>query len=320
MQPALLSPVSRDYVLEPVSEATLRPALELLYHQLPQAERQIAIGQFQEQLAQGKVTGEFFFVARDGPRLDAVALAVPHQQATAFVFPPLIAGPTAAALAVPLLRTLTERLAQAGFSLGQCVRDVGDRRAGRWLVEAGFRELGRMVELEHTLAEIPDETSLWKWSPWQPGDRDRFVRTMEQTLVETLDCPELTGFRTGDELLETHAAAGDTGPEMWRLYSAETGGRREDIGLLLTTLDTSEKTLEVLYMGVVPSHRGRRLGRGLMNDALRQARDQGAVRVRLHASEANVYAMRTYEESGFVEVGASMLYLWTRGAPSAGQR
>ena len=94
----------------------------------------------------------------------------------------MIAGPTAAPLAVPLLRNLTERLAAAGFSLGQCVRDVGDRRAGRWLVEAGFREQGRMIELEHTLAEIPTETSTYPWMPWQPSDRDRFVRTMEQTL------------------------------------------------------------------------------------------------------------------------------------------
>ena len=311
MQPALLPAVSGPHEIEPVSQATLRPALELLYHQLPAEERQLAIGHFQEQLAQGKVSGEFFLVARSGPRIDAVVLAVPHQQGTAFVFPPMIAGPTAAALTVPLLKNLTERLAPAGFSLGQCVRDVGDRRVGRWLIEAGFREQGRMIVLEHSLAEIPTETAPLKWSRWQPSDRARFVRTMEQTLVGTLDCPELTGFRTGDELLESHATSGDTGPEMWRLYSAENSGRVEDIALLLTTLHTSEKTLEVLYMGVVPGKRGRGIGQTLMNDALRQAGDAGAVRVRLHVSEANLYAMKTYAAAGFLEVGSSMLHLWT---------
>lgn len=309
--------VTRPLLIEPAGPH-LDQALQLLYQWLPSQERQAAIETFLKQLSLGKVSADLLLVARRGADLEAVVLAVPHQRLTAFVFPPILAGDTAAPLAVPLLKDLTGRLATAGFTLAQCVRDVTDQRGARWLVDAGFSEQARMVELEHDLTNIdgrlPPKVLEGNWSPWQPCDQARFARVVEQTLIGTLDCPEVTGFRNGAEILESHAQSGDSGSSLWWLHALEREGKSTDVGVLLMTEHRSDRTLEVLYMGVVPSHRGQRIGRRLMKAALSAAAERGAVRVRLHASAANHYAIKTYTDSGFVEVGASVLHLWTGGA------
>jgi ribosomal protein S18 acetylase RimI-like enzyme len=69
--------------------------------------------------------------------------------------------------------------------------------------------------------------------------------------------------------------------------------------------------LEELY--VVPEHRGRGLGRALLEAAMDQARQRGAEHIDLGTSEADVAARALYESAGFTNRegsadGPRMLY------------
>ena len=59
----------------------------------------------------------------------------------------------------------------------------------------------------------------------------------------------------------------------------------------------------VLGMGVVAGHRGRGLGRRLLEEALRRCRDQGLTRIELDVLASNEAAIHLYERSGFVLEG-----------------
>ncbi|MFT4184473.1 MAG: GNAT family N-acetyltransferase [Rhizobium sp.] len=58
-----------------------------------------------------------------------------------------------------------------------------------------------------------------------------------------------------------------------------------------------------LGMGIIPSHRGKGLGRRLMEATLRAARDAGFVRVELSVHADNARAIALYERVGFVREG-----------------
>jgi ribosomal protein S18 acetylase RimI-like enzyme len=60
---------------------------------------------------------------------------------------------------------------------------------------------------------------------------------------------------------------------------------------------TLDAYLEELY--VVPSMRGQGLGRALLEAAMETARDEGATRMDLGTSEADIAALGLYESAGF---------------------
>jgi ribosomal protein S18 acetylase RimI-like enzyme len=61
--------------------------------------------------------------------------------------------------------------------------------------------------------------------------------------------------------------------------------------------DGLDAYLEELY--VVPTRRGQGLGRALLEAAMETARDEGATRMDLGTSEADVAALALYESAGF---------------------
>ena len=77
-------------------------------------------------------------------------------------------------------------------------------------------------------------------------------------------------------------------------------------------IDQSDGEVQLRRMYLAHAHRGRGIGRRLLELALTWARDRGYTRVFLDTTDAMVAARRLYESAGFYEVG--------EGEPRAGRR
>jgi len=66
--------------------------------------------------------------------------------------------------------------------------------------------------------------------------------------------------------------------------------------------------VEILSLGVLPAHRRRGIGRGLLEAALAECGRRGHRSVVLEVAEHNAEARRLYERCGFAEVGRRPRY------------
>jgi GNAT superfamily N-acetyltransferase len=132
----------------------------------------------------------------------------------------------------------------------------------------------------------------------------RLAKLLEHTYVDTLDCPALDGIRSMPDVLEGYRSQGRYAPGDW--YFVEEQGA--DVGTLLLTEHPGHGNWELVYMGVIPEARGRRLSDRIVNFALEVASRRGAERLVLAVDEANTPALRAYERAGFVVWDRRIVY------------
>src|SRR5207248_437975 len=92
--------------------------------------------------------------------------------------------------------------------------------------------------------------------PYDPDDPAEFHATLARTYEDTLDCPEVSGVRTIEQVIEGYRAQGRYEPGRWWL--AREAGR--PVGVAIVTALPGSGDWEVGYMGLVPPARGRGLG------------------------------------------------------------
>jgi ribosomal protein S18 acetylase RimI-like enzyme len=119
---------------------------------------------------------------------------------------------------------------------------------------------------------------------------------IEQSYEGTLDCPELNDLRTAAEVVEGYKVQGSFDPDKWFLVQSED----VDVGVLILTEHPPGETWELVYMGVVPSARGRGLGEAIVRFGIEQARQSNAERLVLAVDERNILALEMYRRVGFV--------------------
>src|SRR5207249_997548 len=88
-------------------------------------------------------------------------------------------------------------------------------------------------------------------------------------------------------------------------------------GFVVTEYNPWNRRLTVADIEVAPTHRGRGVGRALMNHALEHAAERGAGHVWLEVTNVNAPAIRAYQRMGFAFCGLdTSLY---EGTESAGE-
>ena len=117
-----------------------------------------------------------------------------------------------------------------------------------------------------------------------------------RTYEGTLDCPELNGRRTIEEIIAGHEHQGRFRPELWWLV--QEGGR--PVGVVLLTELPGPEGWELSYVGVVPEARRRGIGQTLSQWALHEAKQAGMPQLKVAVDTRNHPARQLYEKMGFV--------------------
>jgi GNAT superfamily N-acetyltransferase len=197
----------------------------------------------------------------------------------------------------------------------------------KWCAALGFEPI---AELEYLSGSIePAETSAAKaiaegtlllnpldWNA-SPESLSRFIALVERTYINTGDCPRLTSFRTARQTLDGYQDSTAFAPELWYRVVApgndrETDDGETEIGCLILSKHDSEKVpvgvVELVYMGLVPESRGKRLGPQVMAMAIDQGRHAGADQMIMAVDRSNTAARRIYHQSGFIPILAESVW------------
>ncbi|MGI9015142.1 MAG: GNAT family N-acetyltransferase [Phycisphaerales bacterium] len=230
----------------------------------------------------------------------AAALAIPNPGRTAMLFINRPIGRDGKRRTCATVLAVLQSIAALRLRVAQALLEPRSRAVLGVYEQAGFHQLANLSYLQRPISAntaermpaLPEDVSLISWND---ASRDAFIGTLACSYVDTLDCPGLNGVREPGDILAGHRATGLFSPELWQLLMVGDAL----VGILLMNRSAHDAGVELIYLGLIPSARGRGLGTLLLNHALASAARVGADRVSLAVDDANHPATRLYFASGF---------------------
>lgn len=175
------------------------------------------------------------------------------------------------------------------------------------LRRAGFRSITRLAFLSR-VCRPSDATFTPSRLEFRKIEQltESTIELMLQTYEGSRDVPELNGIRTAAEILAGYRMAfGDSPPAVWELVHA---GQR--IGVLMLTPHSDAPTIELTYVGLVPSARQKGLGREAIAFAMAQASSSARQSIELNVDVRNEPALGIYRDWMFRMSDLRELLLW----------
>ena len=256
---------------------------------------------FQEYAQQNRIDlGTMWATTDQRGRFERVLLAVPAPGRTAMVF---ITRPTRASDVQPsalLIDSASKAMGQFGIALAQVLIDPRESREQQSFEAGGFTRLAELSYLERSIPSPklapqpnwPDGVTVEACvDPTDPV----WATTLEQTYVGTLDCPGLLGLRNINDVIAGHQAVGAFEAGLWTLLRVDGA----PAGVLLLNPTPASRSIELVYLGLAPSARGRGLGCLLLEHGLSLVAGRSERVITLAVDEQNQPALRLYSDAGF---------------------
>lgn len=207
------------------------------------------------------------------------------------------------------LEALQEHARGQSLALLQTLLDADQPHQRRACARAGFELLAELAYLDRSAAEprpVHRKPPGLEFVPLSPQFEPLFVEVLARTYQQSQDCPRLTGVRRTEDVLAAHRATGNHDPNHW--FVLRLGG--EPVGTLLLAGVPDRPAFEVVYVGVVPEARGRRIGDLLLDRAVDVCRDHRDADLTLAVDSNNEPALRLYRRWRFREVGRRQAWIW----------
>ncbi len=286
-------------------------ALQLLFRNVPEEAREESIQEALSGAGDGELSLDGLLVALEADQLRGAVLYVMQPDKTAFIWSPIAVDSVTSAAQIEdeLLAELTRRIRSEQAWIGQCIIEPHEIEARLTLTRNGFPTVTELdflsldltsVELAELAPPDPRLTSV----EFSNETYSRFAAVIEQTYIETLDCPLLSEHRTVDEAISSHMTSGKFEPSRWKLFSANG----KDVGVLLLSEYPEQEAWEVVYTGVVASARGQGFGLAIINAGIRDAFQQRTNGVFLAVDTKNTAAQNIYEAVGFAPVATRAVH------------
>lgn len=236
---------------------------------------------------------------------------------TAAVFPPTLADSEPPKTGRSLLTALEEKLSSEGAPVRflHALTDSDRCVDPEVLKAAGFKALGEILHMTcraETIGQSEESRLEFEAFVDNPTSWRRLANVFEQTCQGTRDFPELNCLQSTFQTLDGYRDVGRFHPELWQFAKLEGN----DVGCLLLNELQQPDICQVVYCGLVPGVRLRRLGKELARRCNLIAGTYGAKRVVLSVDKRNHAAIRAYEVAGFSVTDQQMLFFKdiTKGA------
>lgn len=283
-------------------------------------------------------------VGRDGPGseyLRQVVLAVPGAGRTLMLFQSEpgpggdIDGPSVALRErVASINAACAHFGRPDVPAGEKVPEVRlaqglPEPAESWAVaafeRAGFMRVGNLAYLKKPIRDAAlAGTGVPRAIEWPEGIRVRScaelgsdLRTdaallvaLDSSYLDTLDCPELCGLRETKDVLASHRATGVWDPALWWLVFEESHGAGEvPRGCMLLNRCPEQRAVELVYIGLAPTVRGRGVASKLLDLAIRSARGPTADELTCAVDRRNQPALNLYGRAGFKPIADRVAFV-----------
>lgn len=273
-------------------------ALSLLCASMPSDERLGRVRLFLRHLRQGTLDPAGLFVlpgANASPR--GVLLCEGVAGGGGLMALPAFTAAVGPADADRLVRHGRAWLESQGARLVQCLLTDSELPVAAPLLRNGFVHVTGLSYLRHDLVTLPPVAPgpPLEFACYDPQAPAGYHDTLRQTYEGTLDCPEINGVRSIDEVIEGYRSRGRFDPRRWWL--ARAAGQAVAV---VICCEVPGNEWEVGYLGIVPQARGRGVGRAVLRFALAAARRAAAAGVTLSVDDRNLPARALYRRCGFV--------------------
>jgi ribosomal protein S18 acetylase RimI-like enzyme len=198
-------------------------------------------------------------------------------------------------------------VASSGTRLAQLLLEPSELKTAEALRSEGFENLAVLLYLQRTLTrDVPAPPSAPDFAMIHYSEQTHplFARAILATYEDSLDCPRLHGLRSIEEVIAGHKASGAFDPNLWFcVVPAGAGTEHVDpLGVLILSPVPGHPTMELVYIGLAPAARGRRLGDLLLQIALHQTQQAGLQQLTLAVDQGNAPALRLYYRHGLGEI------------------
>lgn len=289
--------MSADFAIGPARPSEHAEAFRLAFQHVAGKEQVARVAKALELVRKKEIDPDGILVARTAAGLAGAMICMPTPGAGGLVWPPQVTAgtPRAPDLEDELVRHGSGWLRRGGAKVAQAMLVPDEAQLASALVRNGFAYTTTLCYLR---LDLPGSTP--------PGDerltfqlyaaeRALFQRTLLETYEGTEDCPELTGARSIEAIIEGHRAQGSTGAERWWLARSSASA----IGVLLLARLAECDGWDVAYVGVRPTARRQGFGRQLMNKAIAEVQRAGGTQLTLSVDKRNRPAWNLYTSMGF---------------------
>lgn len=193
--------------------------------------------------------------------------------------------------------------------LAQCLTEPKHTWAPEVFLNAGMIFVGELAYMRQRIETVPKShipepnwpegisvRPIRSLDRDDPGsDRSDLIRALELSYIDTLDCPELCGLRSMDDVVDSHIATGLFNPNHWLLIEQHA----KPVGCCLLTHCPNNASIELVYLGIGAPVRGLGLGRMVLEYGTARMKHLGAREVTCAVDTRNAPAMRVYESLGY---------------------
>jgi mycothiol synthase len=293
--------------VRPVRRAEIEPALRLILSGHNAGNDTAAVAEFLQAAQSRSIDLTTIWVVADDVREKLAWATLPMSlagRATLLMGPPRWRPGVNARHVAELVAGALLESKRRGASIAQVMLDPQHRAVQRAMLDSGFEDIAELVYLSRQVRNpiagriLSDQFRLWRYDR---ATHFRFGQCIERTYVDSLDCPRLNGRRAIDDIIDGHKAAGEFDPELWMLLSDLDN---VDLGVLLLNRLHDRQGYELVYIGLTPEARGRKLADALIRTALNTLATEGGGQIITACDATNAPARKLYHRHGFGQMYA----------------
>jgi ribosomal protein S18 acetylase RimI-like enzyme len=249
------------------------------------------------------------WIATHENQLQWVLLPVPSPGRTLLLFSPSdYIDEQQADAARQLTQQVLPHYHAEGAQLAQVLFEPTDQRMIDLYASLGFSRLAELIYLQNSPRKgygFPPLQTGVRLANYSEQTHDLFCTVIQQSYVQSLDCPGLSEMRNIEDVIAGHKAAGEFDPGNWFVLMEG----KTPIGVILLSSLPANQTMELVYLGVVPSARGQGIGKFLFRHALALTSRSQFGRLNFAVDAGNRPALNLYYQHGMQRIGSKIAML-----------